>query len=371
MAFGLAAGLFAVMSGAAVNAQNAPANSDPTKEMQHVDLLAFNRAAVVKGLPLLQKASTAFNAQIDGKCYSCHHQSLPSAAFAYARDHGFQVDAKQSAEQAKVVQTIFEQARPLVEKSATNPAADKELDLILVDPSISVGYALFGLSAYGVKPDPATQAAARYLMRKQTPEGYWPVWSARPPLEASEFTSTALAVRGMKIYAGPAVATDVAQHIKRARMWLQSTRPKTNEDRTFRLLGLRWSGAETGDIKAAAADLLAQQNDDGGWGQTRGAASDAYATGQALVALNQGGDVPVGHSAYRRGTFYLAVTQQKDGSWFVAKRATPVQPFFDAGFPHDQSQFISCAGSAWAVMALALTQPAGGLEPVRTAAAAR
>jgi hypothetical protein len=44
-----------------------------------------------------------------------------------------------------------------------------------------------------------------------------------------------------------------------------------------------------------------------------------------------------------------------DGSWFVESRSLPVQPYFESGFPHDRSQFISCFASSWATMALALT----------------
>jgi hypothetical protein len=349
-------------------AQETPSQADPVKQMQHIDLLAFNRGAVSKSLPLLQKTAEAFNAQMDGKCFSCHHQTLPSVTMALAREHGFKVDEQKAQEQTKVVKNLLDQLGPLLEKSETSPAANAELDQIFVDPGMTVPYGLFGLAADGVKSDKAIAAAVKYLMRKQSAEGYWPVWSARPPLESSEFTSTALAVRVMKVYAPASASKETASRIARARAWLLTTHPKTLEDSAFRLLGLKWSGAETGDIKSAAADLLALQHDDGGWGQMPGMASDAYATGQALVALKLGGDHPVGSGAYRRGSFYLAVTQQKDGSWLVAKRANPVQPFFDSSFPHDQSQFISCAGTCWATMALTLSLPA---SPVQTARAAR
>ena len=85
--------------------------------------------------------------------------------------------------------------------------------------------------------------------------------------------------------------------------------------------------------------------------------SDAYATGQVLVALQQSGAVSTGDLAYRRGTRFLLRTQLADGSWFVRSRSLPVQPFFESGFPHGRSQFISCAATSWAAMALALTAP--------------
>jgi hypothetical protein len=38
----------------------------------------------------------------------------------------------------------------------------------------------------------------------------------------------------------------------------------------------------------------------------------------------------------------------------VTSRSTPVQPYFESGFPHGKDQFISIAASNWATMALIL-----------------
>ena len=80
--------------------------------------------------------------------------------------------------------------------------------------------------------------------------------------------------------------------------------------------------------------------------------SDAYATGQALVALHQAGNVPDASIAYRNGIKFLLKTQFKDGSWLVISRARGTQPYFESGFPHGTNQFISAAGTAWATSAL-------------------
>jgi N-acyl-D-amino-acid deacylase len=39
----------------------------------------------------------------------------------------------------------------------------------------------------------------------------------------------------------------------------------------------------------------------------------------------------------------------------VQARAIPVQPYKESGFPHGKDQWISAAGTSWAVMALSLT----------------
>jgi len=54
----------------------------------------------------------------------------------------------------------------------------------------------------------------------------------------------------------------------------------------------------------------------------------------------------------RRGLDYLLKTQLKDGSWFVARRAVPLQPYTDAGFPHGRDQFISASATHLATQAL-------------------
>jgi hypothetical protein len=81
---------------------------------------------------------------------------------------------------------------------------------------------------------------------------------------------------------------------------------------------------------------------------------DAYATGQALYALHAAGMAPTA-TTYRKGADYLLRTQLEDGTWFVRTRAFPVQPYFETGFPHGRSQFISTAATGWAVIALAYT----------------
>jgi hypothetical protein len=79
--------------------------------------------------------------------------------------------------------------------------------------------------------------------------------------------------------------------------------------------------------------------------------SDAYATGQALYALNESG-MPVSDPVYQRGVKYLLRTQDRDGTWFVNKRAIPANNYLDAGFPHGESQCASFNGTCWAMMAL-------------------
>ena len=131
------------------------------------------------------------------------------------------------------------------------------------------------------------------------------------------------------------------------------------------------AGAPPEDIRRAVADLARTQRADGGWGQTDAMASDAYATGSALVALWMGGDMPVTDPAYQRGVAYLMRTQLDDGSWRVRSHSFPVQPYYESGFPHGRDQFISCAATAWAATALVLACPEEGTHGPATQAGLR
>ena len=99
--------------------------------------------------------------------------------------------------------------------------------------------------------------------------------------------------------------------------------------------------------------LLSEQRPDGGWAQIPSLASDAYATGEALVALRDSGALAVGDPGYQRGIRFLLNTQFEDGSWYVKSRVIPIMPYFDSDFPHGADQFISAAATNWAAMALA------------------
>ena len=258
-----------VVLGSSVCGVSAHAQEEALKNAPHIDFVEMNRAAVAKSLPLLQASGAAFTEHMGGACFSCHHQSLPSMAFAIARQHGFTYDTKRKQAETQVVYGMLDHMKPVMVKALTNPATEKELDLVTVDPAISVGYALAGLAADDCKPDGATEAAVRYLMRKQASDGRWPVLTARPPLESSEFTATALAVRAMQTYAPASAAPEVTRRTAQARAWLLSTKPKTTEDKVFRLYGLKWVAADAKDIKAAVTDLLALQQDDGGGDRRR------------------------------------------------------------------------------------------------------
>ena len=175
----------------------------------------------------------------------------------------------------------------------------------------------------------------------------------RPPLESSDFQVTAASIRSVRTYGPKSQRADYDKAVERAVRWLETAQPTSTEDHAFKILGLIWGGGSQAAIQTTARALLARQRADGGWGQLAALASDAYATGQALVALRDSRTLAVDAPAYQRGVQFLLNSQFEDGSWYVRTRALPIQPYFDSDFPYGPDQFISAAATNWAAMALA------------------
>jgi hypothetical protein len=173
-------------------------------------------------------------------------------------------------------------------------------------------------------------------------------------MEDGPLVATAWAARALQLYppAGREREADVA--LERARSWLAAQKLRTLNDRVFQLLGIAWTNETVERLRSLAEPMIAAQNPDGSWSQFRTLEGDAWATGTALFALHKAG-IPTSHPAYQRGVAFLLRTQFDDGSWWVRSRTIPVQPHFDGKFPHGKDQWISAAGTAWAMIALLLT----------------
>jgi len=311
------------------------------------DEVAAIKNAVERSVPLLQGVGPKF-IEYTG-CVSCHHNSLPAMAVGLARERGVKVDDRVARENTAATYSKVGTAREKL-LYATGIPGD----------ATTVGYILMGLAADKQPADKNTDAMIHYLLSKQSKDGRWKPVSYRPPLEFSDFTSTAVTLRALQLYAPKGRAEEVARRADLARAWLVAATPATNEERSFQLLGLRWANAKKSDLQKAVKGLLAAQREDGGWAQLPTLESDAYATGQSLVALHQAGGLPVIDPTYRRGVKFLLKTQLQDGSWLVRTRAIPFQRYFESGFPHEKDQWISAAGTSWATMALALSLPRPG-----------
>jgi ankyrin repeat protein len=304
-----------------------------------------------KAIALLLKSGPQF-VKVSG-CYSCHNQSLPQMAYSVARTRGYAVEKAPAEYNVKAVIALFKPYVPELLKGT--PA--------IPDPAVSVSYALVGLAAENYHPDETTAAMAHLISLQQLPDGSFGVFPARPPIESSLFSSTALSLRALQVY-----GKDPEPAVRKAAAWLASATPRTTEERAMQLLGLAWADGDSAAMKKGAKDLLAEQRADGGWPQLPGIETDAYATGQAMVAIMTAGQIGTSDPAWQRAQAYLLRTQLEDGSWLVRTRSFPFQPYKESGFPHGKNQWISATGTSWAVWALSLGQPVKGMEASRSSA---
>ncbi len=207
--------------------------------------------------------------------------------------------------------------------------------------------------ASGLAPNLTTAVYTRRLVQWQR-DGHWVTSDFRPPHSSSVFTATATAVRAMSFYMPDSAC------LLRARQWLIRDRPLSTEDAAFRLMGLVWAGANANEIDAARRELVRMSKPSGGWPVLPGYQPDAYSTGESLFALHEAGG-PTTDRVWRAGLSFLISTQAADGTWRVRTRMVSpadVSPeYFPTGFPYEKDEFLSYAGSSWAVMALLTALP--------------
>jgi len=304
------------------------------------------RLSVARSVSLLLRAAPPMFEQ--RKCYTCHHNTVPAETAALARRKGVAVPEDLA---RKNLDDILAVLRP-----AAAPAMQGRQN-VPGGVALTVGYGLSALAAEGYAPDKVTASHVHWTLATQMPDGSWlGNGQNRPPIEFSTVSHTAIAVRGLTLYAIPARKPEFDRALQRARTWLTSADAPTTEERAMRLMGLVWSGAPQDVVKAAIGEIVRRQAPSGGWSQLPQLEPDAYATGLSLVALHEA-RMPVTADVYRKGIRFLLATQYPDGAWFVRTRSFPTQPYFESGFPFDRHQWVSAAGTAWAAQAIALTLP--------------
>jgi len=298
--------------------------------------LPDTRTAITRSVQLLDHTNDQFFHK--SGCFACHEQPAAEFAAAAARAKGIQVDEKASHERIlQITSTINPVA---LEGAAALGGADNNL------------YAVEALLRAGYPSNRITDFLAANLAMAQGGDGGWhlPGYS-RSPLQDSDFSRTAMAIRALKTYGTPGRASEMKQRIELGKQWLLHAEPVILEDLDMRLVGVAAAGASAAELRKLAKPILALQCADGGWAQRQGFPSDAYATGMTLWALNEAGVMRPDPKSVK----FLLGTQSTDGSWHVATRATKFQQYFESGFPYGEDQWISTMATGWAANALALS----------------
>ncbi len=308
------------------------------------------RPAVERSVAMIQQGAKGFYKAM--VCFSCHDHGLPMLTFRLARQKGIPVD------EGLVSEVATDGLKALPDFTSIDRAVQYPS---IVDPAVADGWALISAHAAGLKPNLVTGVYARRIANWQRADGHWPTVDDRPPQSHSLFTATAVALRSIQLSMPAQFRHELDERQARAKSWLLTATPHDTEDFTFRLFGLFYAGATAEQRDRAAHALLALQRPDGGWAQLPHLQSDAYSTGEALVALHLGGGMPVADPAWQKGLQYLLSTRDEQGVWHVRTRQVspaPVSPvYIDSGFPYAHDQFISTDATCWASIALMLTLP--------------
>lgn len=292
--------------------------------------------AITRSVHLLERTNDQFFHKAG--CFACHEQPAAEFAASAARARGIAVDEKLGHERLlQITSTINPVA---LEGAAALGGADNNL------------YAVEALVRAGYPANRITDYLAANLAASQGGDGGWhlPGYS-RSPMQDSDFSRTAMAMRALKTYGTPGRATEMKQRLERGKQWLTHAEPVILEDMDMRLVGVAAAGGSAAELAKLAEPILSRQRADGGWAQRKGFPSDAYATGMTLWALNEAGVM----RPDARGVKFLLGTQSADGSWHVASRATKFQQYFQSGFPYEHDQWISTMATGWAASALALS----------------
>jgi ankyrin repeat protein len=300
---------------------------------------AVLRTAVKEGVSIVVKSGAKMSEATGNRCASCHQTSMPQLAWSSARAKGFEYPEAVAKEQF---------AAGL---KASAMFAGMGVEMPLPVPNIASWY-LIGFGAAGKKADTLTDNLAYTLARYQYGDGRWVTKASRAPTDYSDVTSTAAAIRALKLYAPPTMKQKIDRQLAKATTWLRGYQAQSTEERAMQILGLHWAGVSKAETDKLAQALLAEQRADGGWAQLPTLDTDAYATGLALNALKQAGAIPVSNVAYQSGVKFLLKNQLADGSWWVKTRVSPVQVAIDDIFPHGEDQWISTVATSWASMAL-------------------
>lgn len=307
------------------------------------------RQAIERGLDFLQKDAVKWRAE--RKCSTCHHGTMTVWALSDAKAQGYDVPAETLADNVKWTKDrIFERI-------------DLPRDMRPGWSMVNTPALYLSLMAQSVKGQDAVsqdelKRIGGHLLKHQEADGSWS-WSSAPannrppPFFESDEVATLLGylALGPQLPKDPHEKSELRDARDRAASWLAKTTPTdTTQAAALWLLVKVQAGEPAEVLKPAIDQFLSRQNSDGGWPQLKDAASDAYATGQALYVLNLSGVNPE-QAEIQRAVAFLTSTQKEDGSWPMTRRGHP------GVTPSDFVVPITYFGSAWGTLGLLRSVP--------------
>jgi hypothetical protein len=156
-----------------------------------------------------------------GSCLTCHQHFLPLAAMGQAMDRAVRLDWD-------AVTKLGDQ----VAAGIPVPIDIAEVDLFL-DQVTGINYAAFGLIGDHRPASARTDPWVHQLAVVQTADGRWPAFVHRPPMQASDVCSTALAIQAIQHFGWAGRKAEFDAAVDRARKWLWTVKAETTEDTAY------------------------------------------------------------------------------------------------------------------------------------------
>ena len=294
--------------------------------------------SIAKATHFLDSAS--LNWQKQRKCFTCH----TNYAYLYARP-AISANSPAHSEVRKFAEQLVSER--WIEKG---PRWDAEV--------VATAAALaFNDAATSRELHPLTQTALDRMWTVQRDDGGFDWLKCNwPPMESDDHYGATLAAIAVGVAPDNYAKTEAAKRgLEGIRKYLKNNPPPTLHHEAMML----WASSDLdgfmseAEKKSCIDKLFALQKDDGGWGlatlgdwtradklQQDKKSSDGYGTGFVVFVLRQAG-VPASDPRIQRGIGWLKTHQRKSGRWFTRS------------LNKDSRHFITHAGTAFAVMALA------------------
>jgi squalene-hopene/tetraprenyl-beta-curcumene cyclase len=348
MTLGLGLFLWSVVLAAAEHKEEGPSASSADRAPASVNAPTPNRAdepiaptlSLAKAARFLDAASLSWTRE--RKCGTCH----TNYPYLMAR-HSFK----------EYVGPPGDRVREFFEDRAANWDTRKPLwDTEVVATASALA---FNDARTSGKLHPLTRSALDRMWTLQRANGSWEWLKCNwPPAEADDYYGVTIAALGAAVAPDGYAATPAARAgLAKIRDYLRANPAPSLHHQTM----LLWAACHlpelmsTGERGETIRRLLALQRPDGGWSlpslgdwkrhtgepnDRAGAPSDGYATGLVVYVLREAG-LPKENPATRSGVAWLATHQRESGRWFTRSLS------------NDRHHYITNAGTAYAVMALA------------------
>jgi squalene-hopene/tetraprenyl-beta-curcumene cyclase len=284
--------------------------------------------------------SAALDWQNTRKCMTCH----TNYAYLLARPH---ISAD-----APAHRTVREFAEKLVNERWVSDGPRWDAEVICS----AVTLAFNDAQATG-KLHPATRKALDRMWTVQRKDGGFNWLKCRwPPMESDDHYGATFAAIGVGVAPEEYAETPTAKAgMEKLRAYLKANPPPTVHHKAMVLWASTYVDGLLTDAekKAAIDELLSLQRSGGGWGLAAlgdwkrsdkkpqdKESSDGYGTGFVIYVLRRAG-VPATQPKIAAGVKWLQTNQRESGRWFTRS------------LNKDNKHFITHAGTAFAVMALA------------------